>query len=69
MRQFRCAGDIIVEDVTISPGQSCDVQLKQHSEICNFLQYLKPLTPQKPYFAAQIKALGKYPTNILILCK
>ena len=57
--KFRCAGDIIFDDIDITPGQTCNVKLKQHSDTCNFLQYQNPLTPEKPYFAAQIKALGK----------
>lgn len=55
--KFRCAGDIIFDDVDISPGQICNVQLKPFSETCNFLQYQKPLTPEKPYFFAQIRTL------------
>ncbi|XP_005088904.1 uncharacterized protein LOC101862618 [Aplysia californica] len=58
MRKFRCAGDIIFDDVDITPGQICNVKLKPHSETCNFLQYLNPLTPEKPYFFAQIRTLA-----------
>ena len=67
--KFRCAGDIIFDDVDISPGQICNVQLKPFSETCNFLQYQKPLSPEKPYFFAQIRTLGELflGLNLLIL--
>ena len=56
---FRCAGDILFDDNEPLPGQISNVQLKKFSETSNFLQYLQPLTPEHPYFFAQIKALGK----------
>ncbi|KAK0052845.1 hypothetical protein Bpfe_017699 [Biomphalaria pfeifferi] len=58
MSQFRCTADIVFDEVDLKPGQICNVRLKQYSETCNFLQYLKPLTPEKPYFYAQIKSLN-----------
>ncbi|XP_076467081.1 uncharacterized protein LOC143298198 [Babylonia areolata] len=58
MSLFRCAGDIIFDNVEPMPGQVCNVRLKQFSETCNFLQHLSPLTPEHPYFFAQICALA-----------
>uniref|UniRef100_A0A2C9KE11 SPRY domain-containing protein n=1 Tax=Biomphalaria glabrata TaxID=6526 RepID=A0A2C9KE11_BIOGL len=58
MSQFRCTADIVFDELDLKPGQICNVHLKQYSETCNFLQYLKPLTPEKPYFYAQIKSLN-----------
>jgi hypothetical protein len=43
---YRCAGDIIYNDQEPVPRHISDVQLKMYSETSNFLQYLKPLTPQ-----------------------
>lgn len=57
---YRCAGDIIYNDQEPVPGHISDVQLKMYSETSNFLQYLKPLTPQNPYFFGQIRSLCKY---------
>ncbi|KAH3739061.1 uncharacterized protein LOC127851769 [Dreissena polymorpha] len=56
---FRSAGDIIFDDYQPMPGQVSNVQLKKFSETSNFLQFLKPLTPQHPYFFAQIRALAQ----------
>lgn len=56
---FRCAGDILFDDNEPLPGQISNVQLKKFSETSNFLQYLQPLTPEHPYFFAQIKALAQ----------
>ncbi|XP_062616121.1 uncharacterized protein LOC134277830 [Saccostrea cucullata] len=56
--QFRCAGDILFTDHPPIPGQISDVQLKQFSETSNFLQCLEPLTTDKPFFFAQIRALS-----------
>ncbi|XP_071135084.1 uncharacterized protein [Mytilus edulis] len=55
---YRCAGDIIYNDQEPVPGHISDVQLKMYSETSNFLQYLKPLTPQNPYFFGQIRSLS-----------
>ena len=65
---YRCAGDIIYNDQEPVPGHISDVQLKMYSETTNFLQYLKPLTPQHPYFFGQIRSLGKclFTANILL---
>nr|KAG5685495.1 hypothetical protein BaRGS_009408 [Batillaria attramentaria] len=60
MSLFRCAGDIIFDNVEPLPGQICNVRLKQFSETCNFLQHLSPLTPEHPYFFAQIRALAPF---------
>jgi hypothetical protein len=54
---YRCAGDIIYNDQEPVPGHISDVQLKMYSETSNFLQYLKPLTPQNPYFFGQIPCI------------
>ncbi|CAL1544708.1 unnamed protein product [Lymnaea stagnalis] len=59
MPRYRCTGDIIFDDVETTPGQVCNVKLKEYSETCNFLQYQKPLTHEKPYFFAQIRTLNK----------
>ena len=56
---YRCAGDIIYNDQEPVPGHISDVQLKMYLETSNFLQYLKPLTPQNPYFFGQIRSLCK----------
>lgn len=56
--QFRSAGDILFTDHPPMPGLISDVQLKQFSETSNFLQCLVPLTPDKPFFFAQIRALS-----------
>ena len=56
---YRCAGDIIYNDQEPVPGHISDVQLKMYLETSNFLQYLKPLTPQNPYFIGQIRSLYK----------
>ena len=56
---YRCAGDIIYNDQEPVPGHISDVQLKMYLETSNFLQYLKPLTPQNPYFIGQIRSLCK----------
>ncbi|XP_070191470.1 uncharacterized protein [Littorina saxatilis] len=58
MSLFRCAGDVIFDNIEPLPGQICNVRLKQFSETCNFLQHLSPLTPEHPYFFAQIRALA-----------
>lgn len=58
--QFRSAGDILFTDHPPMPGLISDVQLKQFSETSNFLQCLVPLTPDKPFFFAQIRALCMY---------
>ena len=58
MSLFRCAGDVIFDNSAPLLGQICNVRLKQFSETCNFLQHLSPLTPEHPYFFAQIHTLG-----------
>lgn len=68
MTKFRCTGDIIFDDVPVTPGQICNVQLKPFAETCNFLQYLNPLTPEKPYFFAQIRSLGKLICIYVSMC-
>ncbi|XP_071113924.1 uncharacterized protein [Haliotis cracherodii] len=56
---FRCAGDVVFDHTAPRPGSISSVQLKQYSETCNFLQYLKPLTPQQPCFFAQIRGIAQ----------
>jgi len=56
--QFRCAGDIIVDDYQPLPGRFNNVQLKKLAETRNFLQLKEPLTPEHPYFFAQIRSIG-----------
>ncbi|XP_078310024.1 uncharacterized protein LOC144618182 [Crassostrea virginica] len=56
--QFRSAGDILFTDHPPMPGLISDVQLKRFSETSNFLQCLEPLTPDKPFFFAQIRGLA-----------
>jgi hypothetical protein len=56
---FRFAGDIEFSEESPQSGQVSAVRLKQYSETCNFLQYLRPLTKEHPYFFAQINSLGK----------
>ncbi|XP_045196072.2 uncharacterized protein LOC123551303 [Mercenaria mercenaria] len=56
---FRCAGDILFDDHQPLPGQISNVQLKKFSETSNFLQLKQPLTPEHPYFFAQIRSLAQ----------
>ncbi|ESO94723.1 hypothetical protein LOTGIDRAFT_160956 [Lottia gigantea] len=58
MKLYRCAGDIVFDDTQPYPGQTSSVILKNLSETCNFLQYLKPLSPRHPHFCAQIRSLA-----------
>ena len=57
---FRCAGDVVFDKSPSTPGQVCKVQLRDHSETSSFLQYLSPLTPEKPYFFIQVLNLGMF---------
>lgn len=57
---FRCAGDILFDDHQPLPGQISNVQLKKYSETSNFLQLKQPLTPEHPYFFAQIRSLAQH---------
>lgn len=67
MSLFRCAGDVIFDIMEPLLGQICNVRLKQFSETCNFLQHLSPLTPEHPYFFAQIHALGTSQSPIMLV--
>ncbi|XP_050390636.2 uncharacterized protein LOC126809857 isoform X1 [Patella vulgata] len=58
MTLYRCAGDIVFDDSVPHSGQISSVILKNLSETCNFLQYLKPLSYDHPYFCAQIRSLA-----------
>ncbi|XP_074655144.1 uncharacterized protein LOC141908822 [Tubulanus polymorphus] len=55
---FRFAGDIEFSEEIPIPGQIAEVKLKQYSETCNFLQHKRPLTPEHPYFFAQVNSLA-----------
>ncbi|KAL4232460.1 hypothetical protein ACF0H5_007153 [Mactra antiquata] len=57
--EFRCSGDILFDDHQPLPGQISNVQLKKFSETSNFLQLMRPLTPDHPYFFAQIRTLAQ----------
>ncbi|XP_013380369.1 uncharacterized protein LOC106151578 [Lingula anatina] len=63
---FRFGGDLEF-DLTWEPfpGTVMDVRLKPYSRRVSFLQFLRPLTPEKPYFLAQIRSLG--PTSVVTI--
>ena len=66
---FRCGSDVQFEPQQPTLGHVHDVHLKTFSETCNILQYLKPLTPQKPYFQLQVQSMGKYMTEQITISK
>ncbi|XP_041350661.1 uncharacterized protein LOC121369676 [Gigantopelta aegis] len=57
---YRCAGDVVFDKTSPAPGQICSVQLREYSETCNFLQYLSPLSPDRPYFFVQVSNLAEH---------
>ncbi|XP_041355029.1 uncharacterized protein LOC121372654 [Gigantopelta aegis] len=57
---YRFAGDVVFDKSSPAPGQICSVQLREYSETCNFLQYLSPLSPDKPYFFVQVSNLAEH---------
>ncbi|CAG5134153.1 unnamed protein product [Candidula unifasciata] len=58
MSTIRCTDDVMCHEVDTAAGQICQVYTKFSSRKCHFVQYLNPLSPEQPYFSAQIKSLA-----------
>lgn len=51
---FRIAGNVSLESTEIIRGRSFRVNITQKKHILSFVQYLKPLTAENPYFNVTI---------------
>jgi hypothetical protein len=56
---FRIAGNINIDNSDIVKGKKCQIKVGQKKNSIAFLQYLKPLTQQNPFFNVIITGISK----------
>lgn len=57
LEMFRINGNINIENLEIVQGQKFKLSVGPRKSL-SFIQYLKPLTAQNPYFSVQIKSIS-----------
>ena len=55
---YRIAGNINIDNSDIVKGKKCQIKVGPKKSSIAFLQYLKPLTQQNPYFNVVITGIS-----------
>ncbi len=55
---FRIGGNINLNNSEVVHGEKFKISVGQKKNSISFIQYLKPLTPEFPYFYVTIKSIS-----------